>query len=214
MTEMGRRVGTGDMLKSVYDSNEDGVIAVAQTEADMTKAAYDTVINALISLAAAHKTQHQSGGADALDVTGLTGTTPYALLGGSFVGRVLRQIYLYVSDGTAVGTIKVKANSLFNGDGITEVDNLEKSETDGPWTLEADGQKLVIDASAFSGNIQMCMINIARTTAQEPPLIYAEKYGNHIRLHFYDFNTATGQDITADIGTGEIRAVVTYVTDA
>lgn len=73
MTDFGRRAGQGDMLKSVYDPNEDGVIALAQTEADMTKAAYDPVINALIALAAAHKTQHQSGGSDEIDVTGLTG---------------------------------------------------------------------------------------------------------------------------------------------
>lgn len=39
MTDFGRRLS--DMLKSDYDPDEDGVIAVAQTEADMTKAVYD-----------------------------------------------------------------------------------------------------------------------------------------------------------------------------
>lgn len=40
MTDMGRR--PGDMMKSDYDSDEDGVIAVDQTEADMKKSVYDT----------------------------------------------------------------------------------------------------------------------------------------------------------------------------
>lgn len=34
--------GAGDMSKTTYDPNDDGVIAVAQTEADMKKTVYDT----------------------------------------------------------------------------------------------------------------------------------------------------------------------------
>lgn len=213
MTEMGRRVGAGDMLKSVYDPNEDGVIAVAQTQADMTKAAYDTVIDALVALAAAHKTQHQGGGADALDVTGLTGTTPYALLAGTGAGRTLRQIYIYFTDGTNVATMSCQASSYFNGDGIAEVDNIAKGDTSGVFNLEADGQKLRIAQAAFSGAVKMCHIIIARTSAQEVPSLLAEQYAGGIRIHFYKHDTAAAYDISTDIGTGQIRAILTYITD-
>jgi len=99
MTDFGRRVGGGDMLKAMYDPNEDGVIvspqtqadmtksvydpnedaviAVAQTQADMTKAVYDPVLAALQALAAAHKTQHQNGGDDEIACTGLVGRINY-----------------------------------------------------------------------------------------------------------------------------------------
>ncbi len=77
MTDFGRRVGQGDMLKATYDPNDDGVIAVAQTEADMTKAVYDAIIAAINALLAAHKTQHQTGGTDEVDATALVGRKNY-----------------------------------------------------------------------------------------------------------------------------------------
>jgi len=214
MTEMGRRSGIGDMLTSVYDPNEDGVIAVAQTEADMEKADYDSVINALVSLAAAHKTQHQSGGTDELDVTGLTGAGGLGLMVDGVAGRVLRLIYFYISDGTNVGTIKCQGYNVWNGDLIAEVDNIGKGATVGVFTLEADGTKLVIDASAFSGNIKFALVNVVRGDPQTYPSIYPEKYGNHLRLHFYEFGTASSIDISGEIGTGQIRMHIAYITDA
>lgn len=49
MTDFGRRFG--DMFKSTYDSNEDGVIAVAQTEADMKLSTYDPNEDGVIAVA-------------------------------------------------------------------------------------------------------------------------------------------------------------------
>ena len=66
-----------DMKRSVYDANLDGVIAIAQTEADMTKAVYDTVIDALIALAADHNAQHEDGGTDEISAAGLVGRINY-----------------------------------------------------------------------------------------------------------------------------------------
>lgn len=71
MTDFGRRTGQGDMLKSVYDPNDDGVVALAQTEADMTKAVYDPALAAMATLLAAHNTQHQYGGSDAIKLDAL-----------------------------------------------------------------------------------------------------------------------------------------------
>lgn len=94
MTDFGRRAGQGDMLKSVYDPNEDGVIAVAQTEADMTRAVYDPNLNGIIAVAqteadmtqavfvpiltafdaalANHHSQHEDAGTDEISLAGLT----------------------------------------------------------------------------------------------------------------------------------------------
>ena len=77
MTDFGRRLGLGDMSKATYDPNDDGVIALAQTQADMIKAVYDPIVAALQALAAAHKTQHQTGGTDEIDCTGLVGRLNY-----------------------------------------------------------------------------------------------------------------------------------------
>jgi len=83
MTDMGRRPGGGDMLKSVYDCDDDGIIAVGQTQADMVKATYDPVIAAIQALAADHKTQHENGGSDEIDLTGLSGAGGFVYRGDS-----------------------------------------------------------------------------------------------------------------------------------
>lgn len=55
MTDFGRRAGTGDMLKSVYDTNDDGVVDQAP----------------------AHKATHQDAGSDEIILTDLTGKSLY-----------------------------------------------------------------------------------------------------------------------------------------
>ena len=56
MTDFGRRAG--DMLKSVYDTDDDGVVDVVEA-------------------APPHKTSHQSSGDDELNTSGLTGRINY-----------------------------------------------------------------------------------------------------------------------------------------
>lgn len=73
MTDFGRRLGTGDMLKSVYDPDKDGVVALDQTEADMTKSTYDTDDDGKVDAVENHASTHQDGGADEISLTGLTG---------------------------------------------------------------------------------------------------------------------------------------------
>lgn len=61
MTDFGRRAG--DMFRSVYDCDLDGVIAIGQTEADMKKSAYDANANSVVDnsekLSGSTKTQVQ-----------------------------------------------------------------------------------------------------------------------------------------------------------
>ena len=214
MTEMGRRSGIGDMLTSVYDPNEDGVIAVAQTEADMEKGDYDSVINALVALAADHNAQHENGGADEIDATGLTGTGGLGLMVDGVAGRVLRQMFFYISNGTNADTIKCQGFGIWNGDVIDEVDNIGKGTPVGVFSLDATGEKLTIDASAFSGAIKLASCQITRGDPTTFPSIYPEKSGNNLRLHFYEAHTATSLDIATHIGAGQIRMLITYITDA
>lgn len=54
MTDFGKRVG--DMKRSIYDPDEDGVIALAQTEADITAAGTAVLIGIHAALANAHHT--------------------------------------------------------------------------------------------------------------------------------------------------------------
>ena len=73
MTEMGRRAG--DMFKSVYDPDEDGVIAVAQTEADMKLSTYDPNEDGVIAVAQTEAVKYvDRGDPDAYDfaLTNLT----------------------------------------------------------------------------------------------------------------------------------------------
>jgi len=202
------------MLKSVYDPNEDGVIAVAQTEADMKASVYQPQLAAVQALLAAHKTQHQNGGTDEINATGLTGVPVAPLLVDGVAGRVLRLIYFYLTDGTNVDTIKCNAFDVWNGDAIAAVDNIGRGATVGVFTLEADGQKLIIDSDAFSGNIKFSMVQIVRGDPTTYPTVYPEKYGNDLRLHFYEHGTATSIDIVAAIGLGQIRMLIAYITDA
>jgi hypothetical protein len=54
MTDFGKRTGEGDMLKSVYDTDDSGVVDDSEATA-------------------AHKANHQNGGSDEISVAGLAG---------------------------------------------------------------------------------------------------------------------------------------------
>lgn len=88
MTDFGRRSGSGDMLKSVYDTNEDGVVDAA-------------------AATAAHKTSHQNGGTDEISVVGLSGELAdnqppkaHALGSASHSAATLAEVNAKVSDAT------------------------------------------------------------------------------------------------------------------
>jgi len=100
MTDFGRRAG-GDMMKSVYDEDDDGIISIMHTRADMETATYDPTKTGIVadsrklelstkaqvqdhtpkyhvhSPPAAHKATHQDGGADQIVCAGLVGRVNY-----------------------------------------------------------------------------------------------------------------------------------------
>jgi len=95
MTDFGRRPDV--MLKSVYDDDDDGVISLMHTRADMERATYDPLHHGVVadsqklefqtkaqvrdhtpkahihSPPAAHKATHQKGGTDEITIAGLVG---------------------------------------------------------------------------------------------------------------------------------------------
>lgn len=191
MTDFGRREGGGDMKKSTYDPNNDGVIALAQTEADMTTAVYGGIIAALQALAAAHKTQHEDGGSDEIDATGLAGIPVGALLGDTTEGRKLGYIRIYIEDGTNANTIKVQGWNSWNGAAIAQADNLGKGGSSGMWSLAAGGNILTISGDAFDGNMLVPVAILNKCTGTEWVQMYAEASGGGVALYCYDVTGAT-----------------------
>jgi len=65
--------GPGDMLKSVYDTDDDGVADAAELAVNALKLEGSTKAEVRDHVPLAHKTSHQDGGSDELSVQGLSG---------------------------------------------------------------------------------------------------------------------------------------------
>ena len=237
MTDFGR--GEGDMLKSAYDTDHDGVVDDSESTADhASKHQKDgddeiSVTNLAGELAdaqkctwtkltgkpttftpAAHKTSHQSGESDPINVTGLTGTTPRALLGDATAGRVLRQASLKIEDGTNANTIKCTLTDYFNGDTIAATDNIAKDATTGDYTLSSGGNVLRVEASGLSGNV---LLAYGAMGANEWALNKAAKcraVENDIRITFSTDGSTSALDITAITAGYDLLVELLYLTDA
>ena len=214
MTDFGRRSAGGDMLKALYDPNEDGVIAVAQTEADMTKAVYDPVVAAIQALAAAHKTQHQNGGTDEISATGLTGVPVAPLLVDGVAGRVLRFAYFYIRNGTNINTIQCRLVSWWNGDNIDWTDNIAKSATTGHFTLASTGKLLTIENAGLSGAIVHTWGILVRNETGTAVKIAVCPAAADIQMYASLSDTGVQQDLTALVETDDLLIYLGYITDA
>jgi len=213
VTDFGRRMGAGDMLKSVYDPNADGVIAAAQTEADMTKAVYDTDDDAKVNEAEPHATSHQDGESDEVDVTGLVGTTPRAILGDATPGRVLRKSALTVENGTNASTIKCTLTSMWNGDVIAAQDNIGKDATTGHYHLAATGGAITILNSGLTGSALDGHVSLYYNASGTPLLVSAIKTAAGLVLNFIGHSDGSTQDLTVLVDTGIIIPHILYLTD-
>ena len=65
--------GSGDMLKSVYDTDDDTVVDAAELAANALKLEGSTKAEVRDHVPIAHKTSHQQGGSDQISVSGLSG---------------------------------------------------------------------------------------------------------------------------------------------
>lgn len=192
MTDFGRRAGVGDMLKSVYDQNADNVV--------------DSV--------PAHKATHQSGGADALNVTGLVGTTPRAILGDATPGRVERTMELYILDGSIADTINVQTLNVWNGDTIAAQDNLAKQGDETNFALDAGGFTLTIKAAGLTGNaVAIVAHSITGSTTGAIYNCMAIVADNNIHIFLSDATDGTQIDLTAAVDLGLFTITLSYRTD-
>jgi hypothetical protein len=163
----------------------------------------------------AHKASHEDGGGDEIDVTGLVGTTPRAILGDGTEGRVLRRIGIWIQDGTNANTIKPQGVNIWNSNDITEEDNLEKNGDTGNFALNINGRVLTIQTSGFTNNaiaiISADMAingsNIYRSTA-------ATILAGSIRISLYDLGAAGAKDLTALVDEGPVLIYITYITNS
>jgi len=192
MTDFGRRAGVGDMLKSVYDQNADNVV--------------DSV--------PAHKTTHQSGGADALNVTALVGTTPRAIQGDATPGRVERCMEVYIMDGSNADTINVSTLTSWNGDTIAMQDNLGKGGDETNYALDGDGFTLTIKAAGLTGNaVGVLSFSITGSTCGTVYNMIATALNNDIVVLLSHATDGTQLDLTAAVDLGLLSLNVTYLTD-
>lgn len=236
MTDFGRRVGAGDMLKSVYDANNDAVVdAVIAHLLSHQLGGSDEISVAGLSgqLAAAqpsawaivagkpstfpptaHKSSHQSGGADAINVTGLVGTTPGAILGDGTSGRVLRSLFIIIGDGTTADTLKCRAGNIWNGHTVAETDNIAKNATTGVWTLSSGGHQLWIETAGLGVNTIFCHAHIRNNDTNTPLRICARTQASRIRLECSEEPGGDDQDMTLIVLAAELSVDVLYITDA
>lgn len=192
MTDFGRRAGTGDMLKSVYDSNDDGVVDAVP----------------------AHKATHQLTGSDALNVSGLTGTTPRALLADATPGRVVRTFEVWIMDGSNADTINVQTLETWNGDTIAAQDNLAKGGDETNFALDAGGLTLTIKAVGLTGNAITCIscVITGSTTGAVYNVICLALEGSLIVL-LSDATDGTQLDLAAGVDLGVLTIAISYLTD-
>lgn len=236
MTDFGRRAGIGNMLKAVYDPNEDGVIAIAQTQADMMKAAYDPnddgviavaqtqadmvkavydpVLAAIQALAAAHKTQHQNGGTDEINATGLVGVPVAPLLLDAVAGRVLRMIYFKIHNGTTDVSLKCELLNQWNGDSDGPTDNIVHGAQTGNYDLSANGQVLIAVAAAFTANVVAAWGYIITNSSGTHLHGSISVSGGGIAVILNAQGTGGSQTQTALVDIGTVELSITYITDA
>lgn len=192
MTDFGRKTGTGDMLKSVYDTNNDGVV--------------DAVPG--------HKTSHQDEQSDEINVTGLTGTTPKSILGDATPGRNLRLAYLLIENGTTADTVKCTLTSLWNGDAIAVTDNIPKGGSAGHFSLNAAGSVLTLAAAGLTGTPLAVLGVMTKNLSTVHLILNANVLSNNIRFVFINNADGGSKNQAALVDTGSLAAAFLYITDA
>ena len=160
-----------------------------------------------------HKLSHQKGGADELDLTDLSGTTPGAILGDGTVGIVFRKSHIMVSDGTVAGSIAFEMEARFNGVALAKQDNLAKG-SDGTYVkLSADGHELIlknniwpgVPVSVFGG---MIIQNFRGVTLS----IKGHCSSQGVHAEFFNGSTGANYDLTSLLTGKSIEAACLIIT--
>lgn len=257
MTDFGRR--TGEMLKSVYDTDDNGVVDEAESTAahaaDHQNGGDDEIsvaalsgeladdqpakahalggakhtaatlaeLNAKVSDAtlddssdsrtpAAHKASHQDGGTDEIDVTGLAGTTPRAILGQISPPTTLRAGRLSIANGTQAATLKCTLTNLWNGPDIATTDNIAKNATTGAFSLNQYGTILLIDAISLALFSYLALASLHRNNCNIDLTIAMIPVSGSIQISLRVNPGGAAQDITSLVDQGSITLNILYIT--
>ncbi len=160
----------------------------------------------------AHSASHENGGGDEIDVSGLTGAGGDGILGDGVAGRVLRGFILAIVDGTNANTLKCTVNQRWNGDVISETDNIAKGATTGDFNLSADGKNLLIKATGLTGNALFAIANLYSNSTGTDYNSPCKALTNDILVNISDAGSAVYQDITVVADSGGIYIDILYIT--
>jgi len=125
----------------------------------------------------------------------------------------LRQIQLTIDDGTNANTLKNTVASLYNGNTIAETDNVAKGATTGNFTLDANGQYLIVEAAGLTGNCLMAQGTLSSNPGGTAATLDLLATSNDIKLALRDSASGALLDLTAlvDVGT-TIEIYILYLT--
>ena len=134
--------------------------------------------------------------------------------GDGTAGRVLRLSQLKLDDGTDASTLKCTLTNVWNGNSISEVDNVAKGATTGTyWTLDAGGQELTIEASGLTGNAVAAVGIMQYNTGGTAADVDCDASGNDLVLSLRNTTSATQLDMTGLVDNGVIYVNILYITD-
>lgn len=142
----------------------------------------------------------------------VAGLTTHPLGGDGTAGRILREIFVKIEDGTNAETLKCTVTSYWNGDPISATDNIAKGATTGHFILNAAGTAFEIVSTGLSG-LCVAAIGVVSSNASEVNIIgNIYPSSNNIEIVLENALTAVLQDITTLVDTGIIYVTVLYIT--
>lgn len=156
------------------------------------------------------------------DLQAMANNMKLIICGDGTTGRVLRLSKLTIADGTTASTIKCTMDTVWNGTNIAEQDNIPINSATGYYTYVDATGCLIIDSTAFSGNI----IAVLNVTVQKQSIytsncldICGVATSNDMYIYFKlgGGGTVPGEPAALPEQTGageEIILYITYLTSA
>jgi len=136
------------------------------------------------------------------------------ILAGDGTSGAFRVISVAIKDAAQASKIKPSASSVFNGNDISEEDNLGASGDTGNFNLDGNKNALHIETGALTGNCtHVLMCQIYHNASGNVPYVHGTVVSNGITLTF-THNDGTAYDLTTAVDSGEIYVNVIYLTDA
>lgn len=147
-----------------------------------------------------------------IDSTGVLSNANGVIEGDATSGRVCRVIELSIKDGTNASTLKCEVISSWNGDTISQTDNISKGSLTGDFYLNSVGTTLIIEASGLSGSVVMAFGTIYYNSTGTSYDVNVYSQSNDIQVNINDFS-GVNKDITTLVDSGEIYIRIIYLTD-